>query len=253
VADHPFRPEQDAHVDPELARLAEQGERRIAARKRAPHAPTPDEQRAIYVRQALGAYHGSPARRLARASLAAALLGPVAIGLAFRHGGAAALAAAIGVFVVGLVASLVLASVKALATPATVAAEQQWIASLPFAVTGYFELLGAVPLPAGCVLVVELAWSSGQPPEPSVVHGVAGLWDPGARVVPRDDGLELRSGRIVTGYFYSGMVETVETFGQTAPNKRVVASVHRLVDKVLLPLHASHAIARISLAQDELR
>jgi hypothetical protein len=133
------------------------------------------------------------------------------------------------------------------ATRARVAAEKAWAASLPFALEGYFDVLAAEPV-AWCSLEITLAWAdAGGAPSLETVQGILATIDTAARVAPCGGGTEVG----IRSDLISGATG-ISTGGKRNPryvyrNHRFVAYTHRLVDEVLLPLHRSHAIARVSM------
>ena len=126
-----------------------------------------------------------------------------------------------------------------------VTAENGWVASLPFAMEGYLEVLAADPEFA-CRLVTALVWGgAGAAPGPETVQGILGVLDTDARAQSHEGrGVDIRSGPI------SGNTGIVSNGQMVLRNTRLVPYVHRLVDEVLMPLHRSHAIARVSLTRE---
>jgi len=116
-----------------------------------------------------------------------------------------------------------------------------WVKGLPFALEGYFEVLGA-PSRGSRAVHYEVVWQSGvRPPEAALVHDVrhrgshcehraCGRWR-GARHRRRVSG--------DTG-MSSHRVPVVR-------NHRLPAHVHAVVEPVLVPLHRGHPIARVLL------
>lgn len=247
----PYRDRPSGEPDPRLARLAAEGERRIgAARERGGKPVSAEQAHDMNIRIALGARYGTPVRRLGYA-----LFGVVALALAAGLFGEPWLGirgevAVVVIGVAALVGGLVCMSARTVASQTRVAAERAWVAALPFALDGYFDGLAEPPARI-CMLVLELAWDLEKPggvPSPETVHGVTGMWDTGARVVAREGGgVTIHSSSFTAGFFSSGLVETVDSWGNVAPNGRFVVELHRAVNQVLLPLHGSHPIARVAV------
>lgn len=253
MSEAPYRPDpQGSEADVEIARLAARGERRILDAKAAGASEAADgtnaeeRRREANVRVALGAYYGSPVRWACFAMMGVGVLTFVVGGLLGLEGGAAAAALVIGLFAVigGFLATF---WVDPAASRARVATERTWAESLPFALNEYFELLAQDPVIA-CRLLVELSWEPRRSPAPEIVRGVLGLWDAGIGVEPGNAGtMMVRGSPFVCGRYRrsSGAV-----YADPLPNRRLVARVHGLVDKVLLPLHRSHALARVSVRRE---
>ena len=259
MGDPPYRPVPAAsETDGALAQLAAQGQRRIAqasaARTAAESAAELKKAREdaegaeTNVRVALGACYAGPLRK-ARPYL----LMVVAAGVTTMAGVSNLVPTPVvgpifflgGLVFVGGVLWAVLA--RPTASRAEVAAEKAWASSLPFALEGYFDMLAEDPVKE-CQLVMQLAWQPGRVPTPDVVQGVLGLWDPGAMVHAGDDGaLGIRSSRFVSGKFV--VTNNADGQGFVRPTRDLVERVHRLVDAVLLPLHRSYPMARVSLTR----
>jgi hypothetical protein len=252
MSEGPYRPDpQASEADAELARLAEQGQRRIleagaAGRTQANAAALAEEKkRDWHTRLALGAYYGIPLRKACFALMGMGVMTFVTGGYLGVEGvaGVVGLVLSMLALVGGLVAALL---IDPTATRARVAAERAWAASLPFAVDGYFDLLAQDPVIA-CRLLVELTWGPGRKPAPEIVRGAFGLWDAGVGVEPgkaatmNARGSPFMCGRYTRGY--AGLSPAV-------PNRHLVGRVHRLVEKVLLPLHRSCALERVSLRRE---
>jgi hypothetical protein len=128
----------------------------------------------------------------------------------------------------------------------TVARERAWASALPFVlVDDYFGLLSAQP-DSSCRIVAEVAWS-GDAPGVEVVQDLLGLVDTDARVEPYESRTRITTKRIDCSTGAS--VSTGGNYRTMASNHRLVPYVHELVDKVLLPVHRSHPIARVMLAR----
>lgn len=225
--------------DEELARRAAEGQRRIlearAIQNARPAVSEKDRERNIRI--ALGAHDSGPLLRI----VAVALIVTGALSLA-----------AVAFFdlevvawgVLGLFAGPLLQVWAPRATRARVRAEEAWVQSLPFAMTGYFEVLGDRPA-LGMTLVVSIAWRDASAPDEGTLQGLLGTLDTAARVVSRDATTAcVRSGGISgrTGIKSPGVV--------TQRNTRLVGYVHRLVDEVLLPLDRSSRLERVSLSRE---
>jgi hypothetical protein len=119
--------------------------------------------------------------------------------------------------------------------------ESAWLASLPFAMERYFAILAENPdrgfasNDMFCIAItIELSNSDGMPTR-DILEGVMHAHDPRAGVMSLRP-LVLQSGGI-----------SCWSSGITYTNQRIAPYVHGLVDKVLLPLHRSHPIVRVSL------
>jgi len=246
----PYRPEPSAsEADAELARLAAEGQHRILE-AHASGDDTRDRERRIRV--ALGAHYGTPLRKWCVAAAGIGLLATVLVAMVTPH----LVGLAISVCVVGpLVLCFVSLVVEPAATRARVAAERAWATSLPFPVDGYFEVLGAEARLISH-LEMTISWTDPRlPPSVDVLRGVFGRIDTEAQVEAHQEAIVIRSGSI-SGY--TGITRSATRSRQTGEwtsgavyrNTRFVAYVHRLVDEVLLPLHRSQSIARVSLTRD---
>lgn len=249
MADEPYRTgEPQSPADDELSRLAAEGRRRIdadGARGAMVRKTAAEETREHIIRAAIGAHFGSPLRRAAFA-----MLGVVALALG---GGLAAavvgpdlrdtcisVSAALGV--PAFVAAMVLFNVQPKATPARVAAERAWSTSLPFELRGYFDLLASDEVVA--IHVVADIEFAGTPPDPSLVQGAVGILDVDARVSHAEHGLLRICGALLPNTFVDYQKRRENN------NRQHVAYVHALVLRVLLPIHRSHPIARVTLSRD---
>jgi hypothetical protein len=135
------------------------------------------------------------------------------------------------------------------ATRARVTAERAWATSLPFALDGYFDVLAAEPV-AWCALEITLAWENPTgAPGVDTVQAIFGTSDTAAKVQHGAGAgtVGVRSDVISgsTGISSGSKRNPVYVYR----NHRFVAYTHRLVDEVLLPLHRSHAIARVSMGR----
>jgi len=249
----PYRPDPPgSEADADLARLAARGQRRIfeanaAGASRAVSAEQLEEKKRDWnIGLALAAYHGTPLRKACVALMGIGLLTILCAAL-FGRG---MVAGGVG-FIVGLLAVfggyMAAIFIDPTATRAQVAAERAWAASLPFAMDGYFDLLAQDPVIA-CRLLVELTWKPGRTPAPEIVRGALGLWDAGIGVEPGEAStMNARSSPFMCGRYsrsYAGLTPPV-------PNRHLVGRVHGLVETVLLPLHRSCALERVSLRREE--
>jgi hypothetical protein len=134
---------------------------------------------------------------------------------------------------------------------ARLASERAWVARLPFTLEGYFEALGAEPEEA-MRLALEIVWTAEAPggagPDPDAVLNILGVVDTGASIVPgRTGAVRIQSGSISGSTGIS--VSSGGNYTTLTRNTRVVRYVHRLVDEVLMPLHRTRAIGRVSVAR----
>lgn len=223
-------------LDAELGGLAQRGAER---RSRVEAAAAADRQSEghRHLRVAIGSYRGSRTKRTALAILTALAL--VLCWVVHSLQPAAALAVA------AIALSLLLAVVvimPPLASEADIAAEEQWVASLPFRFEGYFEVLAGTPQ-ASRSLVYDLSWSGDDWPHAALLEDVVGAVDPQARVEPVADG----RARIISGPI-SGWTHIKQSRTRyVTRNHRIPTNVHTLVDRVLAKLHERYPLARVSL------
>jgi hypothetical protein len=109
-----------------------------------------------------------------------------------------------------------------------VSAAKAWVARLPFAMEGFLDVLAQEP-EVKCRLEVELTWDDSRgEPDGGTLQGIVGLVDADARVVSNN-------GPAVT--IASGEIS----------NDAVAEYLLALVEKVLIPLHRSHALVHVSI------
>jgi len=137
---------------------------------------------------------------------------------------------------------------EALGEPET---ERAWLSSLPFAIDGYFEALSVEP-DSECNLLVELRFSSARPPpDQNTMLGLLGLVDADASIEKVSALFQGReSGALVFGSGPISCGTNTRVNGEWVySNRKIARYVHDLVDKVLLPLHRSHPLTRVSLTR----
>ena len=218
----------------ELARLAAKGQQRLSQAS-ASHASVAQETEQGNLRVALGGRYGAPART---ASYALMTLGAALVVPEFFW--------TVGTLLPGFFMLLGGVLVRIFAAPVatrrSVTAERAWMASLPFALEGYFEALEAQP-ELTSHLDLTLHWvDARRTPDDNTVQGVLGSLDTSARVASRgEEALTIRSGPISGGTRIR--VNRVWVYRNT----RLVTYVHDLMGKVLLPIHRTHAIAQVAL------
>ena len=237
----PYRP-QAPPPDPELARLAAEGQRRrmeIAAGQQVERQVSGGN----HLRTAIGAYRGSAIKRVVLVALIGGVLfGVLGITLAALGEGE------IGhVFIPGFAVAFVcifgMAFIPPLATQGTVAKEQEWAMALPFQLSGYFEVLSREPT-YGRKVVYEIVWREGtRPPDPNLLHSIIGAVDPQARL----ERVDPQGARISSGIISGGTGIRVNRV-QVYRNHRFCQSIHGAVDQVLVPLHRTYPIAHVTLS-----
>ena len=270
-----YRPEPSS-ADADLERRAAEGRQRIAdatAKEASAEREAVDISRDVNLRAALGRQFGSPVRSLSTAILVLSVGSALGfIALAFVHDAyvddragapqtgpfaplvrlALQMPASWGwippIAALALTGSLLLRFlVPPLATRRRVDAERAWMKGLPFAMEDYFEVLSAEPA-SECSLTFDLTWRE-DAPGLDVVQGILGTVDTASRA----ESTSSRGMRLQTGVISGSMGVSVRSGGgayRTVLNSfRVVGYVHRLVDDVLLPLHRSHALERVSIAR----
>ncbi len=161
----------------ELARLAQQGQARLAE---AQHGQASEVDRAAErnIRVAVGGVRNSPLRRV---MLVVGVLAGAATAAGFvvvAQGGAMEVTKQLGVLMPGIFVSawmIVLGIwLPPLASRAAVAAERAWVAALPFRLENYFNVIAAKP-EGECCLDVKLETS--RPLARDTVQGVIALFD----------------------------------------------------------------------------
>jgi hypothetical protein len=250
MSDEPYRAgSAHSEEDAELARLAAEGQRKIdeaAARNAASRETTEERTRDDVIRAAIGAHFGSGVRRTARVLFLAIPLLIAAAVAAFPVAGTdlgGPLAFVFGMLALAcFVTAIFLVSVQPMASRARVAAERAWSTSLPFALDGYFDLL-AMDDCSACHILVNVQWGPGRPAELALVEGAAGALDPDARAQANGSGVLIRSTAMPMTYLDRHR-------NRRGTNRQLAAYTHALVDRVLVPIHKSHPIARITLGHD---
>lgn len=244
VAQNPYRP--DAGPRDELERLAREGQARLrAAHSHDAWMASATAERNL--RTALGPVRGAPMRRLVLvllvlsvpAALASHLLTSLiddAIGLGARI----QLAMAGFSVSIGLLCLYLFMPPKA--SRAGVEAERAWVASLPFALEWYFELLASDPQ-ARSRVKVELWWQA-EGIDQRTLEGLVALVDTGARVLEIQPGYAAFATQPI-----SGSTGIRVNRSKVCRNHRLGIAVHRVVDVVLAPLHRSAPLARVKLSR----
>jgi hypothetical protein len=239
VSGGPYRPDRSS-PDEELTRLAAEGQRRILdarASATASRHPADDRHRERNLRIALGGHYYGPVVQAATAvSVVVATAAPLAAAVldidALYYGALATFAVFPLVFV------------GPRATRARVRAEEAWVRSLPFTMDGYFDVLRAEPV-LGVNLVISIRWCEAAAPSEDTLQGMLGLLEAGASIVSyAATEARIRSGSI------SGRTNINTLSGYVHRNTRLVGYVHRLVERILLPLHHAGRLAQVSLSRE---
>ena len=119
-------------------------------------------------------------------------------------------------------------------------AERAWLASLPFHVERYFDVLAEAPEAIFGLEVTVALVDASHTPSLEILRGIVHVHDVDAEVVLSRGGgiaIEVGSAAIALPGYYPYTVQKIAPY------------VHGLVDKALLPLHRSHAIARVTLTR----
>ena len=116
--------------------------------------------------------------------------------------------------------------------------ERAWLASLPFVTEGYFESLAGSPRAIFRLEITVTLAEASRAPSLDILEGVVHVHDVDAEVVLSDGGpITITSGDsavALPGYFPYTL-------------QKIAPYMHGLVNQVLLPLHRSHPIARVSV------
>lgn len=192
------------------------------------------------MRSAIGPVRGAPLKRAVLALVALCAVGLIAQNLL---SGARTITffGTTGVVLAGWLVPLYMLIPPA-ASRAGLEAERAWVAALPFALEGYFEVIGAAP-EVRCRLRVELWWK-GPGVDPDTLQGVAAQFDSQARLI------EVKSGfaSLTTGPI-SGRIIAQARRSNILRNHRFGKVVHHLVAAFLLPIHRSAPLACVKLSR----
>ena len=262
----PYRAE--VKLDAKLEKLAAEGRQRIAdaaAKDTAAaveRASSGDRNRNI--RAALGGYYGSPLRSfltLLLVSCIVLVISGIVLGIAHTSLPRDAPLAVAGrqaehvgwVFGLAVIGFPITLSWRLLMTPlatrARVAAERAWVSSLPIGLDdGYFQVLALAPRSERRLEIVITA--KDRLPAQNVLEGVVGVADPKARVVSSHGNVVT----IMSGSISGDTGVSVSTNGGPSSsvlrNDNIVAYVHDFVRKVLLPLHESVPLSRVTFRSE---
>ena len=238
MSDEPYRAGRSGPSD-ELARLAREGQARLRSGARSPDLlVTAAAERNMRV--AIGPVRGAPLKRAVLALVALCAAGLIGHNL-LSGARTITFAGTTGVVLAGWLLPLYML-LPPLSSRAALEAERAWVASLPFALEGYFDVIGAPP-EIRCRLRVELWWE-GPGVDPETLQGVAALFDTEARLIEVKSGYaSLTSGPI------SGRIIARARRSNILRNHRFGKVVHRLVDVFLLPIHRSAPLARVTLSR----
>jgi hypothetical protein len=231
----------------ELARLAEQGQARLQAEHRGQdvRAQAAADRN---MRVAIGPVRGAPVKRAVLVLLVLSVVGLIA-GVAITHVvihdvfrrlallpyGMAGLFASGGLLFLYLY-------LPPTASRAAVQAERVWVASLPFALERYFDVIAADPS-SECRMQVELWWTT-PGVDPRILQGIIALFDTESSVTESGGA----HASFTTGSI-SGSTGIRVNGAHIYRNHRLGKAFHRLVDVVLLPIHRSAPLARVKLSR----
>lgn len=237
----PYRPPPGPGPDPELARLAAQGQQR---RMEAAHNHAVEQRidGSGHLKTAIGAYRGSTLKRVLLSALllgiAAGATGVVLSSVGYAEIGGYLIPGFLGAFIMFFAFMFA----PPIASQGAIAAERAWMMGLPFQLTGYFELLSAEPRHARTVRY-QIRWQDGaRPPEQQLLHSIFGAVDPQARVEHAD-----HNGALISSGAVSGQTGIRVNRVPVYRNHRLPAHIHGVVDQVLVTLHRSHPIAQVTL------
>ncbi|MGH7297770.1 MAG: hypothetical protein ACRELB_22720, partial [Polyangiaceae bacterium] len=126
---------------------------------------------------------------------------------------------------------------------ATLAAERAWPSSLHFALEGYFEVLQQEPCTCHIEATMTLRDASASPGLDILQGVVQGVDADGGVRIDASGTATIRSSAL------SCETNTWVNMVRVDSNRRIPPYVHTLVEKVLLPVHRSHPIERVSLVR----
>lgn len=194
------------------------------------------------MRTAIGGLRGAPMKRailvLLVLSVVASIVGAVIVVDAFGMFSVMPVAMP-GLFVsMGLL--FLYLFLPPLASRAAVEAERAWVASLPFALDGYFELIASKPRGVSAVRV-DLWWTN-QGVDLPTLQGIIALFDTQSSINQAHDA----HASFTTGPI-SGSTGIRINRAYVYRNHRLGTAVHRLVEVVLMPIHRNAPLARVKL------
>jgi hypothetical protein len=246
VSNDPYRPHGGGPSN-ELARLAQQGQARLQADQQG-QSSSANAAADLNMRTAIGPVRGAPVRRavlvLFVLSLVALIAGGVIAGLLTDNVfemmrlmpvGMTGLFASVGLLVLYLF-------LPPTASRAGVEAERAWVASLPFPLEHYFDVIAAEPS-GECQLRVELWWTT-QGVDPRTLQGIIALFDTQSSVIDAHG----THASFMTGPI-SGSTGIRINRSYVHRNHRLGKAVHRLVDVVLMPIHRNAPLACVRLSR----
>jgi hypothetical protein len=233
--------------DRELARLAQEGQARLQAAHR-DQAVGANAAADRNIRTAIGPVRGAPVKLLLLVLFVLSVVALITVGFAATHSRKSAIQMvsmmpwAMPAFFgcIGLLCAYLF--MPPMASRAGVEAERAWAASLPFALEHYFDVIGAAP-EGFCSLRVTLWWTSRGVDE-RTLQGLIALFDTQSTVLEVDG----RHASFLTGQI-EGFTGIRINRAPVYRNHRLGKAVHRLVDLVLLPMHRSAPLARVTLSR----
>ncbi len=224
----PEPPGDERGHDAELERLVQAG-----ANLRRGEASSVERDAYLALRHSIGRYRGSTMKRVAvvSATLVVALAWALYVTLVPNPFGESA-ALNIPMWVT-LAAAIVAIAVPPYASKKEIAAEEQWVASHPFRLEGYFAAISR-PARRSPTIEFELLFRSDRVPAEDMLVNLLSTVTRDAKVVRLNGNCaELR--------------EWVFTRKGVTSISVVPARVHDMVDKVFAPLHRSYPIERVSV------
>lgn len=199
------------------------------------------QQGSKHLAVAIGAYRGSPIKKITWAVLVSGLV-MGAVGVALQVMGIGIGGALIPGFMISFICIFVLAFVPPYASQGAVREEAAWGERLGFPLYGYFELLAGQP-EWSCTVAFEIRFLDPmRQPDPGLLMNVLGALDPDGNVEPWNAGsVRFRSGSVsgATGI----RINNVPVYR----NHKLPAYVHTIVDGALLTLHRSYPLASVSV------
>lgn len=197
-----------------------------------------------HLRVAVGAYRGSPLKKVGWVAL---ILGVVAgvTGIALANlGWTVEGEMLVPGFFVAFLSIFYLAFVPPYASRAGIAAEQTWLTTRGFQLFGYLEALSAEP-EWSCRIILAIKFQDpNRRPEQGLLSNVLGGLDPGGQVASSYDG-----GYSFTSSSVSGATGISVNRVPVYRNHRLPAHVHKLIDGALVVVHRSFPIGSVTISR----